>query len=603
MTDVLTRSFTNYRDGCQTQETKLTSEYVQAKGISILGTLQLDDPRGTEGQPLIASGLTMRDGQTHDVLFTCDMSNNVHAFDLTTYALLWKQHIGVPINVTQQWDMHNINPKWGILASPVINRTAGVLHFVSLSSPDGSMGKSAYRFHTVSLTDGADVAPPLALAGATYTPPGKPRLTLGSVPRKQRPALLLDTRNGHTTVFVAFGSFVESADTNVGWVLAIDVTGAAKPSIAAAWTTASGTYPGAGIWMGGEGLSMDDDGFLYAMTANGAFDPPTDFGNSFIKLKYTPPTAGAPGKVECVDWWTPYSDAGVAGLDPTLPSPNAIQAVADSMMVMPVNAMNMGMTADMAMGSPTNQRGAYDIDLGSGGPLLVPKSLSGFGHNVLIGAGKTGIAYVVNADNMGKTQRADFAPNKIGGNYAKLLSPPYGFTYYPAGIDLASADMTEIPATYGGYTHHVHGSPVCYESPDHGLMLFVGGENGPVRAMTLNADYSLTYLCSGQAIASQGMNAPGGMPGSMLTLSCDGQRTNTGVLWALMPWYGDANTTITAGRLVLYGANWDQNGTLIKLWDSADWNWQFKHNKFNKATVWGGKGFIPTYDGRILVVG
>src|SRR6185437_7970072 len=137
----------------------------------------------------------------------------------------------------------------------------------------------------------------------------------------------------------------------------------------------------------------------YAMTANGAFDPPTDFGNSFIKLKYTPPTAGAPGKIECVDWWTPYSDAGVAGLDPTLPSPNAIQAVADSMMVMPVNAMNMGMTADMAMGSPTNQRGAYDIDLGSGGPLLVPKSLSGFGHNVLIGAGKTGIAYVVNADN------------------------------------------------------------------------------------------------------------------------------------------------------------------------------------------------------------
>jgi hypothetical protein len=50
---VLTRSFNNFRDGANLQETKLTSSYVQANGIRHLFDLNLaDDARGTEGMPL-----------------------------------------------------------------------------------------------------------------------------------------------------------------------------------------------------------------------------------------------------------------------------------------------------------------------------------------------------------------------------------------------------------------------------------------------------------------------------------------------------------------------------------------------------------------------
>lgn len=599
---VTTRGFTNYRDGCWVYETKLTSEYVQAKGVSHLADLKLSDVRGTEGQPLIVPGVIIG-GKSHDVLYAADMSNVVHAFDVNSYTSLWTRTLGLPINVTKAWDMWGINPKWGVLGTPVINTHTQTLYLVSLSSPGGAMAGAVYHFHTLSLVDGTDQAPPLPLNGATYKNPVTGSVfTLGSVARKQRPALLLDVTDGPTTVFIAFGSFNESATSNLGWVLAVDVTNTASPSIAATWATGSGKAPGAGIWMAGEGLSMDDAGYIYGMTGNGAFDPATgDYGECLFKLKYIPSVGLSLAALECVDWWAPYTDAGLAGQDPTLPTPNMTGITMEPMDIA-TNAVNAGMRVEAP--EPSNKRNAYyDIDLGSGAPLLVPTSLTGFNHNVLIGAGKTGVAYVTDADNMGKTQLADFAPDEIAGNFAKLLSPPYGLTYYPAGIDLMSSDMTAIPATYGGYTHHVHGSPVCYKSPDHGVMLFVGGENGPVRAFTLNADYSLTYVATGAEYASAGMAPPGGMPGSMLTLSCDGEGTNTAVLWALMPWHGDANSTITPGRLVAYGANWDDNGNLIKLWDSADWNWQWSFNKFNKLTVWNGKVFVPAYDGRIMVLG
>ena len=165
-------------------------------------------------------------------------------------------------------------------------------------------------------------------------------------------------------------------------------------------------------------------------------------------------------------------------------------------------------------------------------------------------------------------------------------------------------NLSTIPTTYGGYTHHQHSTPVAYQSPDHGFMIFTGGENGPVRAFTLNPNFTLTYLACGQITASASCGPPGGMPGTMMTLSANGPGTNTAVLWCLIP-YGDANKTITPGRLVAYGANWiDQNGHLIVLWDSETYgNYGIMHNKFNIPAVINGKVYVPSYDGRVLVFG
>jgi hypothetical protein len=135
-------------------------------------------------------------------------------------------------------------------------------------------------------------------------------------------------------------------------------------------------------------------------------------------------------------------------------------------------------------------------------------------------------------------------------------------------------------------------------------MVFTQGENSPVRAFKLNADATLTYLACGNEIASAGMAPPGGMPGGMMVLSCNGQGTNTGVLWVAMPLNGDANKHIVQGRFVAYAANWISNGTtLIKIWDSADWGVNYMHAKFAIPCVANGKVFLPSYDGRVLVLG
>ncbi len=594
--NVLTRSFGNARMGCLADPSwTLTSEHVQRAGVRVLGEFKLDDPRGAEGQVLAVAGLAMNDGLTHNVAFVCDMSNNVYAFDVLTCALLWKRNVGRPVTITRQWDMYMINPYWGILSTPVINLATHTLYCVSTSSVDGTMARAIYTLHSLSLASGADLAPPLVLNGATYQPPGNaPVQTLGAVPRKQRPALTLLGANGTTTVFIPFGSFLESASTNLGWVLAIDVTEPSQPKIAAAWTTGSGQYPGAGIWQAGQGLSVDAENMLHGMTGNGAFDPPSgNFGNSFFKLAYTPASGTTPASLKCVDWWSPYSDAGRAGDDPTLPSPDSDPP--DGMDMPPANAAN----------NSSNAHIVGDEDLGSGGPLPLPRSLTGFDRDVIVGGGKDGIYYVLDSANLGQTQRADFAPDAIAGNWAKLLSPPWAVTYCGLGLNLAPTQLDTLPSAFDGYTRHIHGSPVGYKSPDHGIMLFVQGENGTVQAARLNPDFSLSWIAAGQEVASQGMAPPGGMPGGMLSLTCQAEGDNTAILWALMPWYGNANATITTGRLVAYGANWvnEAGPNLIKIWDSADWGIDYMHAKFNVPTPFCNRLLVPSYDGRVLVFG
>jgi hypothetical protein len=212
---------------------------------------------------------------------------------------------------------------------------------------------------------------------------------------------------------------------------------------------------------------------------------------------------------------------------------------------------------------------------------------------------------------MGKTQNADFAPGHTDANFAKLLAPPYNFTDYLGGFNSVANPMT-IPGGYGGFTRHQHSTPVGpFKSPDHGWMLFTQGENSPVRAFRINENASLTYLACSNEVASAGMPPPGGMTGGMLSISSAGQGTNTGILWSLMPLNGDANKRVVQGRLVGFGLNWI-NGTpgsgdarLIKIWDSLTWNIVFAFNKFNVLTDASevGKLLVPTYDGRILVMG
>jgi len=88
-------------------------------------------------------------------------------------------------------------------------------------------------------------------------------------------------------------------------------------------------------------------------------------------------------------------------------------------------------------------------------------------------------------------------------------------------------------------------------------MLFVHGENAPLRAWNLKPDGTVTLLAQGADIKSAFSNHFDAMPGGMLTLSANGM--NDGIVWATAPIKGqrdegDGNKKVVEGVLRAYDA-------------------------------------------------
>lgn len=594
MQPVLSRGYDAAGSGCNSAETILTQANVAKQGIRLLWSQGLEgDARGSESQPLILPNVPMRDGTTRDIVIVSTMNNRVICFDANNSDEIWSAKLAVPANGGPSIDAWNINDHWGVLSTGVIDPSTNRWYGVAWTAPDGVPQNAHHVLYTLDITNGNLVGSPVSLSGVTYQPPnGLPLQTFGSTMRKQRSSLLL--LNG--VVFFASGTVLETSKVAAGWVMAFDTK---LGTITAAISLACKGW-GAGVWMAGSGISADSAGNLYLVTGNGSFDSQTDWGESALKLKYTAPSGSTPGSFTVIDWFTPWTDSGRIGESPT-------QATPASAMVheRKLAGLSLPSQPDAGEGKPVNGRmaaanpdaGFSDEDLGSAPGLLIEEL------GMYVVAGKDSIAYVVNSKSMGKTKPADLA--NPAGNYAKLVQPPiwYG-TYDPSNP--APPNVTALDIFPGGKTRHMHSASVKYDSPINGLTVFCAGENSPVRAWKVTAS-GLTYMAASNEVSSaQASGTHGGMPGAFMTVSCNAKVAGSGILWVLMP-YGDANTTVTNGRLLAYDADHFDgpagNGTLRVLWDSQQWGIAFKHNKFNVPVVSGGKLFIATYDARLLCFG
>jgi len=567
--DVLTRSYNNARTGANDAETTLTPAAVASSGLRKLFSLPInDDARGVEAQPLIVPDITMPDGTRHDVVYLCSMANTIWAFDANDGTQLWPNPVslGVPINNTKQIDSWSINDHWGILSTPVIDRDTETMYVVGYSSADGTQNNASHHLHAIALQDGKDRKAPIIVQGTMQNSAGK-RVSLGQL-QKQRAALLLTKtgqgRNQHKTVYVAFTGG-ERPGAPHGWVVAFDVEAFQQ---SAAWAATPNGW-GGGIWQGSQGPSADEEGRVYLMTGNGSWDGIMDFAESLTKLEYTAGPAGTATLVP-VDWFTPFTDESRAPL--------------------------------------LNDRGYdwTDQDLGSAGPVF----LGSLG--LVVGAGKDGILYVLDRNNLGKTRPADLA--NPAQNYKKLKSPPIFFTYFPGwGVSPAPPDTRDLNFFSADLkTHHLHASPLFWNDPSSGPMLFCWGENENLRAWSIDANGVVTFLAKGWEIASFGCVGPsghGGMPGGLLCVSGNAQQPHSAIVWALAPITGDANSSVVEGILRAYDAtqfdsNPDGSKTLRLLWDSKRIPGNtFSHNKFGVPVVANGKVYVPTYDGRVDVYG
>jgi PQQ enzyme repeat len=569
MIAVTTRAYDFSRSGVNDREEVLTAENVRARGIKKLFTLRMpDDARGCEAAPLLLPAVRMPDGRDHDLVLLATMGNFVYAFDANDGALMWKRRLGRPIHGSKAIDAHLINDGWGILSTPVIE--GQVLYGCSWISADGSAANGQHFAFALDVRTGADAHPLLNLEGATFDPGrGLPQHKFRSAQRKQRASLAIT--NG--ALIIPFGTIAEIGDTARGWILAVDL---ATWRISATFCTTARGW-GGGVWMAGAGPIVLPGGDLAMVTGNGDFDAVTDFGECFLRVRY------AQGQFSVVDWWTPFTDDGRTGGDPEGEGPPV-----------PSNFRHVSHVAAHGMNMEASDWG--DMDLGSAGMVYVPSL------DLLAAAGKDGVLYATKAAAMGKTQPADLDPGANLANYGKLAFPPIFFTYYSPQLDPAPRDIETLNTLWAGRTHHQHGSPIAFNSPELGPMLFNWGENENGRAWQVGAHGCKYLACTREVASPEAPVPPGGMPGAMLSLSCNGNQPGTAVLWACVP-YRCANMGLSPGRLIAYAATRFDNGLMVKLWDSQDWAHRFTHNKFNVPVVAGGKLFLPTYDGTVIVYG
>jgi len=423
-TDVLTYHNDSGRTGQALTEQILTPANVNASHFGKLWVLPVDGK--VDAQPLYAAGVTIPGRGEHNVLIVATEHDSVYGFDADSTNVFWRvSMLGTNETPSDFRYCPQVEPEIGVTATPVIDRQLGPngTIFVVAMSKDMS-GDYFQRIHALDLATGADRVAAVTVA-ATFPGTGDNssggNVIFDPAQYKERCGLLL--LDG--VLYTAWASHCDIRPYT-GWIIGYDEHTLAQTNVLN--VTPNGNE--GAIWMSGDGLASDSSNNIYFLDGNGTFDPtltadgfPTDgdFGNAFIKLSTS----------------------------------NNVLAVADY------------------FATYTNDyENDNDIDLGSGGELVLPDMTDGLGHTrqLAVGAGKDEHIYLVDRNNMGKFNPTnnnaiyqDVTNVLAGGVYS---TPAYfnGTLYYGASGDRIKAlsfqnarltnvsSQTSITFTYPGAT-------------------------------------------------------------------------------------------------------------------------------------------------------
>jgi hypothetical protein len=334
------------------------------------------------------------------------------------------------------------------------------------------------------------------------------------------------------TIYVAFAAYGDRPPYH-GWIFAFAESD--LRSIRVFNDTPTGAE--GGIWMGGTGPSADRAGNVFAISGDGSFSwnaaDPMDTSGLNLGNSFLKFDA----KLNLTDWFTPSN----------------------------VSVLN-----------------AQDGDLGGSGALLVP------GSSRVIGAGKEGVVYVLDRSRLG-FHRSD-TDSQIVQRF--FLRPP------------TCNIMSELSSAG---CNHIHGTPVFWTSEGHTWM-YVWAENDFLRALRFDRAQgrfdcagSPDTICDAVSVSttSDPSGMPGGspgMPGGMLTVSANGDRSGTGIVWASHPYDANANQRVVQGVLRAY----DASDLTHELWNSRQQALRDDVGTFAKYVppiVNRGRLYVPTFAG------
>ena len=492
--DVLTYRNNNARTSLNNKETTLTTANVNVNTFGRLFTLSVDGL--VDAQPLYASAVNIS-GSTHNVLIVATEHGSIYAFDADTGTQYWKiTTLASGEATSDDRGCDQVVPEIGITATPVISRpkgSNGVLYAVAMSKD--STGNYHQRLHALDVPTGTELYNGPVEISAKY--PGTGDNSSGGyvifdpAQYKERSGQLL----AGGKIYLAWASHCDIRPYT-GWIMAYNSSNLTQTSVLN--VTPNGNE--GAIWGSGAGLTSDGNGNLFFLDANGLFDSTLnssgfpasgDYGNAFMRTT----TKGS-------------------------------LAVADYFEMDNEQDENNG-----------------DVDLGSGGTLLLPnmKDSTGATRQLAAGAGKDGNLYLVDRTNMGKF-------NSSSNNIYQELSG-----VLPGG-------MWNSPAYSAG-------------------SIFYGPVNSPIYAFQFKNARLLT------SAVAQSANSFG-FPGATLVTS-----SNTGtnaIVWAVENVNPAVLHAYSAPKLTeLYNTNQAANG--------RD---QFGNgNKYATPTVTNGKVYVPTTNG------
>jgi hypothetical protein len=253
-------------------------------------------------QPLVVTDVEVGGG-TRDLLYVTTVNNSVYAFDANDPEAslpVWHVNFGTPANLhSTDFGCLDINGQMGIIGTPVIDKTRGVLYVVALTrvgTQTGPRTSFIQKLHALDLATGADLPEsPVVVSAPDFN----------ALMQNQRPALML----ANDMVYVGYASHCDKEPYH-GFLMAYDAKTLAQVSV----LNTSPTGSEASIWQSGQGPAADEEGNVYVVTGNGSWDGVSNFSESFLKL--------TPG-LKLLDWFTPTNHFALDERDEDLDSSGA----------------------------------------------------------------------------------------------------------------------------------------------------------------------------------------------------------------------------------------------------------------------------------------
>ncbi len=474
------------RTGANTGETVLTPALVNPSTFGKLLTYQLDGY--TFASPLYAASVDVPGQGYHNLVYVATEHDSVFAFDAdgASSTPIWKDSFIDPANgvttvpASDVSSVPDIPNEIGITATPVIDPSTGTVYvLVYTKEVSGNTTSYVYRLHALDIATGAEkYGGPVVVQGSVPgTGPGSSNgvLTFNSLRENGRPGLLLS--NG--VVYLGFGSHSDVEPFH-GWVFGYDATTLARVFM----FCTSPNSDNAGVWQSGGGIATDSTGDIYFATGDGTFNTSSGaYGDTVMRMS-------ASGTVQ--DYFTPR----------------------------------------LEISQGTNN------DLSAGGVLLLPDQPGPHPHEMIV-AGKAGVLYLIDRDNM---------------------------THYNPAMD---QNLQSINLGHMNFSNPVYWNGYVYVSPI----------NIAAEAYQMQSNGLLSTTVNSHTVAT--FDKRGG------TLEVSANGTSNGILWALQS-NGESNSMLHA---------YDATNLGNELWNSSQAGTRDTLGpwlKFTVPLVVNGKVFVAT---------